>query len=417
MKAETIFPARNPLLKSPPTQSTHEYQRPINVPPNLYQKLIDFLEDKRGSRITRRKNAFYIENQPGRPIAWLNSQVTVTIVLKDHWSNGNWSTTQIRIQDIKLPTVIRIEHRVYESLLCQLIRSSNGGVVRWFNKFYSTKTGMVLAELVSQDKVKLFDSHGLFEVPKIVDLNSYAAIEIPRETFIHLLTFLEQQECEEVTRIGNEFYPKAVIEVVRTALKSPATVEQNILEQLNTKLLAKVISKESVRLKDDKIKRISELVLTKKVYKDHLYFCNSCQSFIRIPYRTTVHKESRSETHSLTYIRSSLVIVPLSKKVKVFTNKTKNSFSERIHRFWGMEKGGTIAKRQSNSISKRTRKHFSLLAQIPISKAMSPLEQRNHPSGMLLFLAEIRVDGHVVTGEEKESAFRRLREEEEEETN
>lgn len=401
--ATATFSPRNSPAKSAAQPSTEKYERSISVPLHLYRKLEDFLEDRWGVKIARRKNAFYTATQPDQPIAWLNSQETVTIVLIDHTS-GRRNMIQIRIEDIQLPTPIRVEYRIYRSLLYHLIRSSNGGVVRWYNKFYATRTGMVLAELVSPQKIKLFHLQGLFGISSQVDLKDYAAIEVQREQYIHLLNFLEQEEGDEVARVGNAFYSKEVSETLRTVLKSPATVEMDSVLLMSTKLLAELVSQDTVRLSDDTTTRISELVLTRRVYRNHLYFCSSCQSFIRIPYKATVH-ERLSDIHALTYVSSNLVVVPVSKRGT--HRNEKKEFPEILNRFWGMEKG-KVTKEGTRKISKKQ----PLLPHIPRAGTTRVAKQRPVSTDMLLLLADITVDGHVVTNGEKSMALHRLQSEE-----
>ena len=281
--------------------SSANHVGPISVPRPLFGKLVDFLEDSWGTKVIRRKNAFYCAAHQEQPIAWLNSQDTVTIFLIDR-ASGRRNATQIRIEDIQLPTPIRVEYSAYQSLLCHLIRRSGGGVVRWFNKFYSTGTGSVLAELVSSEGVKIFETQGLFGVSKEVELKWLAAKEVPKDQYIHLLNFLEQEKGEEVTRIGNAFYPKDSGDFLRSVLKSPATVDRDCARLFGTELLAELVSQETVRLRDGTTKRISDLALKKRVYRKHVYFCASCQSFIRQPYRATTH-ETESGKHALAYVR------------------------------------------------------------------------------------------------------------------
>ena len=73
---------------------------PISVPRPLFGKLVDFLEDRWGTKVIRRKNAFYCAAHQEQPIAWLNSQDTVTIFLIDR-ASGRRNATRIRIEDIR----------------------------------------------------------------------------------------------------------------------------------------------------------------------------------------------------------------------------------------------------------------------------------------------------------------------------
>lgn len=395
MQAAT-FAQRNPRSTrgAAAVSSPAKYQPPVSVPRPLFVKLVDFLEDKWGTKVVRNKNAFYCTAQQ-HPIAWLNSPEAVTLVLIDS-ASGSRNRIQVRIEDIQLPTPIRVEHRIYQNLLCHLVRRAGGGVVRWFNKFYCTGTGKVLAELVSPDRINVFETQGLFGVSKQVYLNDYAAIEVPRDQYIHLLRFLEQEKGEEVARIGNSFYPRDLSEVLGTVLRSPATVEQESAHLLNTKILAEIISPEVVRLYDGTTKRITELVLNKRVYKKHLYFCGSCQSFIFFPYRAAVHEQG-SEAHLLTYVSSHLVVVPAFKRWA----SRKEKFSQILYRFWGMENGKVR--------NERTSRRRSALVSIPIaSSTIAVIKPRPIPTTMLLLAAEISVDGHVVTEEDKRRVLERL---------
>jgi hypothetical protein len=395
MQATTFAQGNHRSTKdSTAVSSPAKYQPPVSVPRPLFVKLVDFLEDKWGTKVVRKKNAFYCTAQQ-HPIAWLNSPDGVTLVLIDS-ASGSRNRIQVRIEDIQLPAPIRVEHRIYQNLLCHLVRRTGGGVVRWFNKFYCTGTGRVLAELVSPDRINIFETQGLFGVSKQVNLEGYAAIEVPRDQYIHLLTFLEQEKGEEVERVGNSFYPKDLGEVLGAVLKSPATVEQENAHLLDTKILAEIISPEVVRLYDGTTKRISELVLNKRVYRKHLYFCGSCQSFIRMPYRATTH-ELGPEGHSLTYVSSHLVVVPAFKK----RAPRKERFPEILCRFWGMERG-----KVSNE---RTSRRQSAPVIIPTtSSSAAVVKPRPVSTTMLLVAAEISVDGHVVTDEEKRRVMERL---------
>jgi hypothetical protein len=385
------------------TALNEKYWQPTRVPEPLLRKLLDFLEDKWGTRVVRRRDAFYCEGQllqqPPQPIAWLNSPDTVAISLIDSTS-GKRESIQIRIEEIQLPTMMRVERKTYQSLLLHLIRRSGGGVVRWFNKFYCASTGNVLAELISPESIRLFGTAGLFGVSKVVDLRSYTAIQVPWEKYVRLLDFLAQEKGEEAVRIGNSFYPKYMTEILQAALRSPATVDPVSAHLLGTKLLAELVSEEIVRLRDGITKRILDLALTRRVLRKHLYFCSSCQSFIRQPYRATVH-ETESGIHTLSYISSYLFVVPQTRKQSPL--KGKPPFPEILNKFWGIEKGMLA------NTTRISRKESSTMSCIPsVGSAWRTIRTRDTPATTLLLAAEISVDGHIVTAEEKIETLRRL---------
>ena len=382
--------------------SSANHVGPISVPRPLFGKLVDFLEDSWGTKVIRRKNAFYCAAHQEQPIAWLNSQDTVTIFLIDR-ASGRRNATQIRIEDIQLPTPIRVEYSAYQSLLCHLIRRSGGGVVRWFNKFYSTGTGSVLAELVSSEGVKIFETQGLFGVSKEVELKWLAAKEVPKDQYIHLLNFLEQEKGEEVTRIGNAFYPKDSGDFLRSVLKSPATVDRDCARLFGTELLAELVSQETVRLRDGTTKRISDLALKKRVYRKHVYFCASCQSFIRQPYRATTH-ETESGKHALAYVSSYLFVVAETKRQPL--RKETRKFPEILYRFWGIERGKVADKRR------RSRRQSPIISIPTAATSSTAFKSRPVPLTILLLAADISVDGHAVTSEEKIKAVQKLEAEE-----
>jgi hypothetical protein len=386
------------------------HRRPISVPAHLFGKLIDFLEDKSGTKVIRRRNAFYCAAQQEQPIAWLNSQDTVTIVLRDG-ASGNRNAIQVRIEDIQLPTPIRVEHATYQSLLCRLVRSSGGGVVRWLNKFYSTATGNVLAELVSPEKIKIFEASGLFGVSREVELKEYAPIiGVSKEQYLRLLNFLEQEQEEggggekEVIRIGNLFYRKETAELLRSALRSPATIDSDTASLLRSGMLAELVSQEVVRLADGTNRKISDLDPKYRVIRKHLYFCESCQSFVCQSFRATTHREE-SGKHPLTYISSYLLVAPKTRRQQ--SSKETRKFPEILYRFWGMEKGKLVDNRRAS------RKQSSMVVRIPIFRPSAPaISSQKRPTTILLLAAEILVDGHIVTAEEKIEGLQRLESEE-----
>ena len=344
----------------------------------------------------RRKNSFYCAPRPEQPIAWLTSRETVTLLLTDRTS-GRRSAIDVRLDDIQLPAPIRIDHRIYKSLQYHLIRSSGGGVARWFNKFYSTVTGRVLAELVSPEKMRLFEAEGLFGLSKMVDLESYA-IEVPRELYFHLLNFLSQEAGGEVVRAGNAFYAKQVSESLDAILRSPAAVTNHDAIVLSTKILAELVSKEEIRLPDGTRKRIGDLVLTRRVRRNHLHFCSSCQSFIQTPYRTATH-ESEFGKHALTYVRSHVVLVPISKK-----KEAKKKFPEILYRYWGVEQGKVARE------GKRPGRRSLSPLDIPTAGTTALAKPRTVSSTFLLLVAVITVDGKLVTEEAKRDALQTLEE-------
>jgi hypothetical protein len=402
-KSSSSFPGGRPAPE--PLEDTREK---VSLPAHLFGKLIDFLEDRSGSRVVRRKNAFYCVARPDRPIAWLNSKDTLTIVVRgDSTLGAKRNAIQLRIQDIRLPEDIRVEYATYQSLLCQLVRSSRGGVTRWFNKFYSSETGNVLAELISSEKIKIFETQGLFVVSWEVELEKkYAPIELPQEQYLRLLNFLEQESGGgEVARIGNAFYPKEKAMLLRSALKSPATIGRDTAGLLETGALAELVSQEIVRLRDGTSKSISGLVLKNRVFRRHLYFCQSCQSFVRLPFRATTHGGTESEKHSMTYVSSHLLVVPELKRRAPKEGKIHKRFPQILYRFWGIgEKGRVVDKRK---ISRR--KQSSSIVGIPtVTPAPAIFTVRPVPTTTLLLAADISVDGHTVTIEEKIGALQTL---------
>jgi hypothetical protein len=393
-----LFRRNSPPKTTVANSSLVNHRGPISVPEHLFRKLIDFLEDRSETKVIRRKNAFYCAAQPNQPIAWLNSQEIATIVLRDA-STGNRNTIQVRIEDIQLPKPIRVEHTTYQSLLCQLVRSSGGGVVRWFNKFYSSVTGCVLAELISSERIKFFKTQGPFGVSSEIEFKQYAAIEVPKAEYLRLLNFLEQERGDEVARIGNTFYSRETAELLRTALRSPATVDQETANLLNFGALAELVSKENVRLSDGTTKVISGLVLRNRIFRRHLYFCASCQSFIRQPYRSTFHA-GESGKHSLTYVSSCLFMVPETKRR---ASRKQTKFPEILYRFWGIEKGKLADNRRIS------RKQSHPMINIPTdSTSLAPVRARRAPETTLILTADICIDEHIVTAEERIEAIRRL---------
>jgi hypothetical protein len=378
----------------------------IILPRQKFEKIVDFLEDKWETKVSRRNNAFFLEDKQEHPIAWLNNQDSITLVLVDKTS-GRKNSFHVRIDDIQLPTPIRIDHRIYRNLLYQLVRTSGGGIVRWFNKFYETATGRVKAELVSQEKILIFESEGLFRTSKIVDLNTCAAMQVSREQYFHLLDFLTQESGEEIIRIGNGFYPWKAREFLDSIVKSAGTVSKSTLKELGTALLAELVSNDTIRLPDGTIKKISNLALTRRVHRNHLYFCSSCQSFVRTSYRTSTH-QSQSGNHSITYVSSSITLVPIYKART--PKKASKKFPEILYKFWGFEKGKVPKEktRRRDGMEKQS----PITVEIPIAGKTKLAEPRAVSTTMLLLTADIAVDGHQVTREERVLAFRRLEVEE-----
>ena len=378
----------------------------IILPRQKFEKIVDFLEDKWETKVSRSKNAFLLEVKLERPIAWLNNQDCITLVLVDKTSLRN-NTFQVKIDDIQLPTPIRIDHRVYRNLLYQLVRSSGGGIVRWFNKFYQTATGRVIAEVVSQDNIRIFGNEGLFRTSKTVDLNTYAAMQVSREQYFHLLDFLTQESGEEVIRIGNAFYRSIASGLLDSIIKSAGTVSKSTLKELGAAVLAELVSNDTIRLPDGTTKKISNLVLTRRVHRNHLYFCSSCQSFVRTSYRTTAH-QSDSGNHAITYVSSSITLLPISKARTPKKNSKK--FPEILYKFWGIEKGKVPRgkTRRRDGIEKRSQ----ITVEIPIAGKTKLAQPRNASTTVLLLSADIIVDGHLLTNEERLLAFQRLEVEE-----
>jgi hypothetical protein len=397
--ATTSFVQKNAKPKVQADYSPRSHSGPINVPRHLFAKLVDFLEDRNGTKVIRRKNGFYSSTQPEQAIAWLNSRETVTIALRDT-SSGNPNAIQVRIEDIQLPEPIRVEHTLYQNLLYQLVKRSGGGVVRWFNKFYSTATGSVLAELVSPENIKIFETSRLLGVSREVELREYAPIiGVSKEQYLRLLNFLEQ-EGEEVVRIGNLFYRKETAELLRSALRSPATIDPDTACLLGSSMLAELVSQQVVRLADGTNRNISDLFLKNRVIRKHLYFCASCQSFVRQSFRAKTHR-AESGKHPLTYISSYLFVAPQTRRQK--SGKETCKFPEILYRFWGMEKGKLADNRRTS------RKQSSMAVSIPIFRSSSTaLSSRTQPTTILLLAADILVDGHIVTAEEKIVALQRL---------
>jgi hypothetical protein len=377
------------------TPARARFTRPINIPRPLYVKLLDFLEDKWCTKVVRIGNSFCCSNFRQELVAWLDSPEVVNILEIDS-QNGKRTSIQIRIEDIELPRQILVDRKIYEALLTNLVRKSGCGVVRWFNKFYSTRSGSVLAELIASDKLKLFDSEkGLFGISKILDLKSLVPIQLPQEHYLHLLDFLAQDSGEECVRIGDGFYPKQLGNTLRTALKHPAAVNPSTATLLNTGPLGELVSSDLVKLANGATVKISDLVLKKKVYRKHLYFCTSCQSFILISRRVSTHSW-RYEDHALIYINSNLVFVPISK-----SRPPRRTHDFTLCKFWGIEKGivATHPKKKARNIA-------NVLSPTIVKQALLP--SRPPSTAMLLIVADIIVDGHIVTNEEKALALQRL---------
>jgi hypothetical protein len=386
-----------------------DYSKPIyNVQSHLYRRLLDFLEYKWENKVLRVKNTFYSKSHPEQPIAWLDSQDTVTIISTDCLTRTR-NPIRVRIEDIRLPIPTKLEYNTYQNLLFHLIKNSNGGIVRWLNKIFSTQTGAVLAEIISPQKIKLFESQGLFVVSKEVELSKYASLEVKRDQYAHLLNFLEQEAGGEVARVGNSFYCRKESDTIRSVLRSPQTVDQGSLQLIGAKFLAELVSQEAVRLSDGTVKGILDLVLTKRVYRTYLYFCNSCQSFIRTTHRTNSHQR-QSETHTILYLSSYLVILPKPKGIAAM-RKEKIDLPERLDRFRGIE-DGIVAERRRRTSKERKVRQPPLLSLIPKVGATVPPKQRTLPKNILVYLANIKVDDHIVTDEEKILALQRLQTEE-----
>ena len=371
-------------------------QAPIILPRNLFLRLLDFLEDKWGTTVSRRKNAFFREGDEEQPVAWLNSQELVTLVLIDQGS-GRRNTVKIRIEDIELPAPIRADPKIYRSLLYQLVQSCGSGVVRWKNKFYESTTGRVVAELLSPEQIRLFDAKGPFISFRTLDLQSYASTRLPRELYFHLLDYLAQENGKEVLRMGNHFYPVEVRPIL-DSIKSTSAVSKNTLRDLRASLLAELVSKDSVRLAGGETRKIQDLVLTRRVITQHLYFCSSCQSFLRTPHRASYH-DAKSGAHPIIHLSSNKTILPLEKQGRPSVRK---EFSETLKRFWGIEQGRVPRK----TLGDERKHHF--IDTIPIRTARTPPRARLTQSTLLLFSAEIMVDGRQVSLEERRLALQSL---------
>jgi hypothetical protein len=428
------------------TTTKNKYQpirerQSINVPPHLYRKLLDFLEDKWETSITRRNDVFYTTTTSGQqiePIAWLNSQDTVTIALKEEDkcpstqstsssqrssnTSSNNTILRVKIQDIKLPTPIRVEYKLYQRLLFHLIRKSKGGVTRRYNRFFSTFNGCLLAELASSNRIKVYETHGLplFGVvvsSREIDLNEYApSIKVPAIQYLHLLHYFEKESgSEEISRISNTFYPKPLADSIRQALKTPSCIDRKTACLLESTRIAELVSQEVVRLRDGTEKKISDLVTRKeRILRKHLYFCQSCQSFLQQPYKTTIHKKE-SEEHVLTYLSSYLLAVPeiahygetkRTRRLETSSLSALRGFPSTLQKFWGMEKG-KLADNNKN----KGRKHHAPVYVPSITQGKSkPITTRTYPKIDLLLLAdaEISIDGRSISREERISALQRL---------
>jgi hypothetical protein len=407
MQTTNLFHKNGVKLRSSSSASPKNLETPfIILPRQKFERIVDFLEDKWETKVSRRKNAFFLEDKQEHPIAWLNNQDSITLVLVDKTS-GRKNPLQVKIDDLQLPTPIQIDHRIYRNLLYQLVRSSGGGIVRWFNKFYQTATGRVIAELASQQKIRIFESEGLFPTSRITDLNTYAAMQVSREQYFHLLDFLTQESGEEVIRIGNAFYRNIASGLLDSILKSAGTVSKSTLKELGAAVLAELVSNDTIRLPDGTTKKISNLVLTRRVHRNHLYFCSSCQSFVRTSYRTTAH-QSDSGNHAITYVSSSITLLPISKARTPKKNSKK--FPEILYKFWGIEKGKVPREkaRRRDGIEKRSQ----ITIEIPIAGKTKLAQPRNASTTVLLLSADIIVDGHLLTNEERLLAFQRLEVEE-----
>ena len=394
-------------------QRSHVRSEPIRVAVHPYRRLVDFLEDRSGTKVMRRKNAFYsatqFENDQPQPIAWLDSQDKVTIVQRDP-SSGKRGTIQIRIEDIQLPSPIEVERERYRGLLCHLVKSSGGGVVRWLNKFYSAETGRVLAELLSPEKINLFEikNQGRFAAAREIDLQMYAPIQVPREQYLRLLNYLEQGG-NEVTRIGNTFFPRKIARLLKTALRFPATIGRGTVKLLSTSPLAELVSQEVVRLPDGSERKISELASNKRILKKHLYFCPSCQSFVRLPFRAQTHDGSDSSKHVLKYISSYHFALPEIRRTVWGRARSMARFPKALYKFWGLEKGKVLDSRQKTS----RRQSLATASLLPKASLHKPIGVRPVPTTTLLLAAEISFEGHHVTESEKVEVLQRLDAEEE----
>lgn len=374
---------------------------PIVLPQVQYRKIIDFLEYKWGTNIVKRNNEFFRASRQDRPIARLSSEGSLIVALVDQ-TTGRWHEVKTKIEDIELPKPIMVEQRIYRNLLYQLARSSEG-IIRWINKFYSTATGNLIAELVSNEKIRIFKTEGLFEPAGIVSIEDFAAVRVPKEQYFHLLDFLVQQSGGEVRRVGNEFYPSKENKLLDSILKSLGTISKSTTSYLNTTILARLVSSSAVRFPDGTTRNICDLVLSSRVYRAHLYFCNSCQSFVRIPYRTTMH-QSKSGNHEVTYVSSSINLVQISKTKA--TKKHTKKFPEILYTFWGIEKGKVPREKRKGNLAKD--KQFQTIDSLPIYADKSRLKARAESTTSLLLSAEIIIDGYRLSSEERVLAHQRL---------
>lgn len=189
---------------------------------------------------------------------------------------------------------------------------------------------------------------------------------------------------------------------MRTVLKSPATVDRDNARLFESEVLAELVSQETVRLRDGTTKRISDLALKNRVYRKHVYFCASCQSFIRQPYRATTH-ETESGKHALAYVSSYLFVV--AERRRQTSQKETRKFPEIVYRFWGIERGKVADKRR------RSRRQSPIISIPTAATSSTAFKSRPVPLTILLLAADISVDGHAVTTEEKIEALQRLAEE------
>lgn len=368
------------------------------LPPLQYRKIVDFLEDRWGTSVVRRKNEFYRANRQDRPVARLSSDSIVVAVIDQ--TTGNWHEIQTKVSEIELPKPIVVEQRIYRSLLYELVRASGQGVTRWINKFYGTATGTVLAELLSKDKIRVFETAGLLRSSGIISLEDYAAIKVPREQYFHLLDFLAQSG-DDVRRVGNVFYSKKESKFLDSILRSLGSVSKSTTSYLKTKILTELVSPSTVRFPDGTTKKICDLVLSKRVFRTHLYFCNSCQSFIRIPYRTLTHK-SQSGDHAVAYLSSSITTTSVTKPRT--TKKYNKKFPELLYKFWGIEKGKLPRDKRKPLCA--TENQFHIIESQPASD--TSFSQRPVSTTPVLLSAEITIDGHRPTNEERLLAYERL---------
>lgn len=372
----------------------------ILLPHPQFRLVLDFLEDKWGTNVVKKRNEFFRANQQDRPIARLSGD-SLFVALVDR-RTGNWHELKTRIEDIELPRPILVERKIYRNLLYRLVRTSGEGIVRWINKFYGTQTGKVIGELLSNEKIRIFETRELFESSRIVSIEDYVAIKAPMQQYFRLLDFLVELTCGEVRRIGNEFYSSKDTKLLDSIVKSPGTVSKSITSYLNTRVLAELVSTEEVRFPDGTTKKISHLLLTRRVHRAHLYFCDSCQSFVRIAYRSCTH-QGRSGIHAITYISSSIALLPISKSGNA--KKETKKFPESVYKYWGMEKGKVRGERSKWSRGKESR---SVIDKLPFAQNTCISNPRAVPATPLLLTAQIIIDGHLVTSEERKLAFQRL---------